>query len=615
MTLTAVNIGDAANATTVNQFYTALKGTATDAYTLKHTSNSAYALTVVNTGSGGALRVRNAADSANVLTIGDTTSTLGSDLQALSLTMTGGILTSPRTHSPRLKIVESGSAASPVYTYDDWNPHTLYVMDADANPNKTAIYIESVSTDNTAASGSEVAGSGGKRKRVNTGIAIFHYSQKDNGGDVSGIAVTEWGNGNAGTFVRSQSTGSGARPVSIAAPADAYSRTYGFAIETYADGYGTTIDTQARGSGAAMIMGVGPYSTTTGDNSGTREYADGIRIYPYLAGITAAGGTISSDSGTATAGASLTLTDSGKAWSTDAWLYYIVRITGGTGSGQERYIASNTATVLTVDSAWTTNPDATSTYTIDTFQDERSAIRVTSAVSALSYYLNKYDTFSVMLDGKTRIITNRVSSATPGAAGAYLRLLGRDATAGRYAPEVQFGYQAADTGTTGSPATERVYAAIGGFLMDGGNNGGGGIGFATRRVSTDASLTNVVTINQAGHVDFSYGIATKYAAATLANGLNSNIATAASTQSFLRVTGPTGAFSVGGFQNPRDGQHLWVFNSTSQNMTIVNEDASSTAANRILTLTGADVVQSGVSCVHLIYSTVDSRWILVSAQA
>ena len=70
------------------------------------------------------------------------------------------------------------------------------------------------------------------------------------------------------------------------------------------------------------------------------------------------------DTGTATAGGSLTLTDTAKAWTTNAQANRAVVISSGTGAGQHRNIASNTATVLTVDSAWTTNPDATSVYKI-----------------------------------------------------------------------------------------------------------------------------------------------------------------------------------------------------------------------------------------------------------
>ena len=70
-------------------------------------------------------------------------------------------------------------------------------------------------------------------------------------------------------------------------------------------------------------------------------------------------------SGTATSGASTTLTDTGKSWATNAYRGQDVTITSGTGSGQVRRIVSNTATALTIGSTWATNPDATSVYTVD----------------------------------------------------------------------------------------------------------------------------------------------------------------------------------------------------------------------------------------------------------
>jgi hypothetical protein len=70
------------------------------------------------------------------------------------------------------------------------------------------------------------------------------------------------------------------------------------------------------------------------------------------------------ESGTATAGGANTLTDGGAAWTVDAFIGCLVTITSGTGAGQTRTIASNTATVLTTTTNWVSNPDATSVYEI-----------------------------------------------------------------------------------------------------------------------------------------------------------------------------------------------------------------------------------------------------------
>lgn len=70
------------------------------------------------------------------------------------------------------------------------------------------------------------------------------------------------------------------------------------------------------------------------------------------------------DSGTATAGAAKTLTNTNKTWGVNRFSGWQVKITGGTGSGQVKQIATNTNTVLTVDGNWITNPNNTSTYVI-----------------------------------------------------------------------------------------------------------------------------------------------------------------------------------------------------------------------------------------------------------
>lgn len=69
--------------------------------------------------------------------------------------------------------------------------------------------------------------------------------------------------------------------------------------------------------------------------------------------------------GTATAGGASTIDNSGKAWATNQWTNFQIRLTAGTGAGQIRTISSNTGTQITVSAAWTTQPDATSQYSIE----------------------------------------------------------------------------------------------------------------------------------------------------------------------------------------------------------------------------------------------------------
>lgn len=86
------------------------------------------------------------------------------------------------------------------------------------------------------------------------------------------------------------------------------------------------------------------------------------------------------DSGTATGTqTSTTLQDTTKSWTTDEYASFIVQITGGTGIGQWRQVTSNTSNTLTV-AAWSTTPDATSTYRITQYS--------TRLVAPVSGYYN-----------------------------------------------------------------------------------------------------------------------------------------------------------------------------------------------------------------------------------
>ena len=97
---------------------------------------------------------------------------------------------------------------------------------------------------------------------------------------------------------------------------------------------------------------------------------------------------------------------------------------------------------------------------------------------------------------------------------------------------------------------------------------------------------------------------------TLTNGLNSNIAT--SSLPTLRFGGPTAAYSIGGFTAASAGSVLVVVNTTSQPMTVVHEDASSTAANRIATQNGLPVTipVGGKGSSSFVYDGTTQRWVL-----
>ena len=120
-------------------------------------------------------------------------------------------------------------------------------------------------------------------------------------------------------------------------------------------------------------------------------------------------------SGTATAGAASTLTNSAKTWTTNQWTNFQVRITGGTGKGQIRTIASNTGTVLTVSAAWTTNPDATSTYAIEANDD--FAYLVGNNAVTMYRYSRSANTWTTMAPTTAR-------TAAPGT-GASLNWVGK----------------------------------------------------------------------------------------------------------------------------------------------------------------------------------------------
>jgi hypothetical protein len=98
----------------------------------------------------------------------------------------------------------------------------------------------------------------------------------------------------------------------------------------------------------------------------------------------------------------------------------------------------------------------------------------------------------------------------------------------------------------------------------------------------------------------------------LANGANQDVQLG--TNCDTKLSGPTAAFTTAGFAAPTDDQFNFVQNSTAFQWTINNLSGfESTAANRIFTGTGVDVVLSSNSWALFKYDAAQAYWVLLFA--
>jgi trimeric autotransporter adhesin len=107
-------------------------------------------------------------------------------------------------------------------------------------------------------------------------------------------------------------------------------------------------------------------------------------------------------------------------------------------------------------------------------------------------------------------------------------------------------------------------------------------GLVTAATATNSILKGINTLN--GRLDL-----TPRANSGLVNGLNSGIVLG--TNVYIRISGPSGAYTNAGFAAEVDGSyHIIQFNNPVINMTIMNNSGlEATPANRILTGTGGDL--------------------------
>lgn len=128
------------------------------------------------------------------------------------------------------------------------------------------------------------------------------------------------------------------------------------------------IDPDVRSSGNDNFYVMMPILFYDGSNTGVLGAMKSDSLWLKMDWISTSGHTVSvseRENGTSSgSNTTTTLNDTTKSWAADAYNGKAVIITAGTGAGQIRTISDTISTALTVSSAWTTTPDATSEYVV-----------------------------------------------------------------------------------------------------------------------------------------------------------------------------------------------------------------------------------------------------------
>ena len=84
---------------------------------------------------------------------------------------------------------------------------------------------------------------------------------------------------------------------------------------------------------------------------------------------------------------------------------------------------------------------------------------------------------------------------------------------------------------------------------------------------------------------------------------------------FVKLSALSAAGNLSGISGGEDGRFLILYNpttNTSNDLTIKHDDSNATAANRIYTMTGADVVVDARGSAMFIYDAEADRWVVIS---
>jgi len=125
-------------------------------------------------------------------------------------------------------------------------------------------------------------------------------------------------------------------------------------------------------------------------------------------------------------------------------------------------------------------------------------------------------------------------------------------------------------------------------------------------LTTNQTWTGTNNFGQGSDIAFS-----RFPVTSLANG--NNAAVPIGTNIFIEVSGPSADFTINGIAGGRDGKYAIIVNQTGFNMTVAHQSGTDpTAANRIISMTGADRVTTANGSATLIYSGAASRWLLIA---
>ena len=83
----------------------------------------------------------------------------------------------------------------------------------------------------------------------------------------------------------------------------------------------------------------------------------------------------------------------------------------------------------------------------------------------------------------------------------------------------------------------------------------------------------------------------------------------------MKLSALSAAGTLSGISGGEDGRFLILYNpttNTSNDLTIKHDDSNATAANRIYTMTGTDVVVDARGSAMFIYDAEADRWVVIS---